>query len=440
MAAEQKTETTESSRSIKDILQDAKVTGKDDKEVSVEDLKKYDVVGFYFSAHWCPPCRRFTPMLKQAYETLRKDKADCFEVIFVSSDQTEAEANSYYNESHPWTRINWTSTTKHKRRLGAELEAGNGIPSLVLVDPKTGDTITKDGTGGFWGNTTGKGFPFKPRSFEEIMSDGAFKNKKGKEFSYADLAKDFDYVMFYFSAHWCPPCRAFTPKFIEWYKKNQSKMKAGKTFEVIFMSSDKDESQFDEYYGEMPWATTKAWKDARTDELKKMFGVNGIPSVQVIDLKTGKVAEPNGCGGRSGVTTDPDAEKFPWPKEPAGNLMMALDNINEKPVVIVMAGKEDANITKALMEVGQPYLKAGGKMEMEFAIEDGTTSDRVLAQVKNLFKMKEGETLIVTDLGKGQFFKPKEAVALDKIDKACLTKLIADFKAGADTLENTSLG
>ena len=27
-----------------------------------------DIVMFYFSAHWCPPCRGFTPILKEFYE------------------------------------------------------------------------------------------------------------------------------------------------------------------------------------------------------------------------------------------------------------------------------------------------------------------------------------------------------------------------------------
>ena len=30
-----------------------------------------DLVLYYFSAHWCPPCRQFTPMLKDFYEVTR---------------------------------------------------------------------------------------------------------------------------------------------------------------------------------------------------------------------------------------------------------------------------------------------------------------------------------------------------------------------------------
>ena len=30
---------------------------------SVADALAHDVIGLYFSAHWCPPCRGFTPKL-----------------------------------------------------------------------------------------------------------------------------------------------------------------------------------------------------------------------------------------------------------------------------------------------------------------------------------------------------------------------------------------
>jgi nucleoredoxin len=56
-------------------------------------------------------------------------------------------------------------------------------------------------------------------------------------------------VGIYFSAHWCPPCRGFTPVLTEFYNKHNK----SKNFEVIFVSSDRDEKSFSEYYHEMPW-------------------------------------------------------------------------------------------------------------------------------------------------------------------------------------------
>ena len=31
-------------------------------------LADKELILYYFSAHWCPPCRQFTPMLKDFYE------------------------------------------------------------------------------------------------------------------------------------------------------------------------------------------------------------------------------------------------------------------------------------------------------------------------------------------------------------------------------------
>ena len=54
----------------------------------------------------------------------------------------------------------------------------------------------------------------------------------------------------YFSAHWCPPCRAFTPKLAELYQEAQ---KEALPFRIAFVSSDRDEASFKEYHSTMPW-------------------------------------------------------------------------------------------------------------------------------------------------------------------------------------------
>ena len=57
-------------------------------------------------------------------------------------------------------------------------------------------------------------------------------------------------VGLYFSADWCPPSRAFTPKLAATYKTITA---AGKSFEIVFVSSDQNEASFASYYNQMPW-------------------------------------------------------------------------------------------------------------------------------------------------------------------------------------------
>ena len=68
----------------------------------------------------------------------------------------------------------------------------------------------------------------------------------------ASLVGEGKVVGLYFSAHWCPPCRGFTPKLAEFYKKFKASDKSD-LLEIVFISSDRDEKSFSEYYNEMPW-------------------------------------------------------------------------------------------------------------------------------------------------------------------------------------------
>ncbi|KAI6239556.1 Thioredoxin domain-containing protein [Aphelenchoides fujianensis] len=87
-------------------------------------------------------------------------------------------------------------------------------------------------------------------------------------------------VALYFSAGWCPPCRAYTPKLKAFYEKLAA---AGKNFEVVFVSRDRAEEDLEEYYKDhhgkwvyLPYGSPKI------QELLQQYEVKTIPTMKVI--------------------------------------------------------------------------------------------------------------------------------------------------------------
>jgi len=99
------------------------------------------IIGFYFSAHWCPPCRLFTPVLAEFYNDLISN-GEPFEIVFVSSDKSPEELMNYLKESHgDWLAV------QHGTVLAQDLKKKfqvSGIPTLIIVN-RDGDLITKNG-------------------------------------------------------------------------------------------------------------------------------------------------------------------------------------------------------------------------------------------------------------------------------------------------------
>jgi nucleoredoxin len=112
---------------------------------------------------------------------------------------------------------------------------------------------------------------------EELFGTAPLVSKTG-EVTLAEALKDAKFVCIYFSMHNCPPCREFTPIFADLYNETNS---SGKVFEVIFVSGDKTQEEYDLYYGEMPWLALPRG-DSRLPAIAKKFEVKGVPRLIVL--------------------------------------------------------------------------------------------------------------------------------------------------------------
>ncbi|CAM4800677.1 unnamed protein product [Rotaria magnacalcarata] len=94
----------------------------------------------------------------------------------------------------------------------------------------------------------------------------------------------------YFSGHWCGPSRAYTQKLAEIYKSIYENVKDN--FEIVFISSDRDQSSFDSYYNGMPWKALPFSEQTRADEIKNNYDVRTLPRLDILS-PTGEVLYSN---------------------------------------------------------------------------------------------------------------------------------------------------
>jgi nucleoredoxin len=347
-------------------------------EVSTADaLAGKGAVALYFSAHWCPPCRGFTPQLAGWYSSNLKAKG--LEVVFVSSDRDEDAFQEYFTEM-PWLALPYSDRAK-KEELSKKFKV-SGIPFLVILDAD-GKVITKDGRQALSEDPTGEEFPWKPKGLQDVLN-GAKIIGNGQELKGESLlGKVF---AFYFSAHWCPPCRGFTPQLAQWYTKDLK----SKGLEVVFVSSDKDKEQFEDYFKDMPWLALDFEDRKRKAQLSNMFGVRGIPALVIID-EDGSVITKE---GRGAVSSDPQGAKFPWYPPAVNNAKDGPGDINEVPSVVALCEtsvvEEQEAIEEVMTNVAKQYIekqKAEGEESPEFNFIIATEAAGVAPQLRKLMSL-----------------------------------------------------
>ena len=113
------------------------------------------------------------------------------------------------------------------------------------------------------------------------------------------------YVGIYFSASWCPPCRTFTPKLVDFRNANKEE------FEVVLVGADRSAKAQANYMKKykMPWLAVKH-QSLSANLLVKKMGVSGIPYL-VILAPDGSIVTKD---GRSELGRSPGKALAKWKK------------------------------------------------------------------------------------------------------------------------------
>ncbi|XP_025909065.1 nucleoredoxin-like protein 2 isoform X2 [Nothoprocta perdicaria] len=99
-----------------DVFSGRLLVDKAGRSVEAEEALQNKVVGLYFSASWCAPCRDFTPVLCGFYTELLEETEPPapFEVVFISSDHSAEEMAGYMRAMHgDWLALPFHDPYKH---------------------------------------------------------------------------------------------------------------------------------------------------------------------------------------------------------------------------------------------------------------------------------------------------------------------------------------
>jgi nucleoredoxin len=303
-----------------------------------------------------------------------------------------------------------------------------GIPTFVLID-ENGNTITTDGRKAISSDPTGVDFPWKPPTLEEALGDEFIKND-GTVVTRASLAGKK--LALYFSAHWCGPCRGFTPELVKMY--NSMKASGRDDFEFIFCSSDRDENAFKEYHSEMPWLALPFANRKGKDALSARFKVQGIPTLVTIDENGFTIATD--ARGRAGG--DPEGKEFPWAPKPVNDLSNGPGQINEIPSLCLMMEKcpasKQSEYEAMLLPLAESVFaaKATPDADPSMLFFTAKTDGGIGSQLRTMTNMGTCEAdkpqLVLLDLGAGGKYYTFPS---SDVTKESIANFVSVYQAGS---------
>ena len=95
-----------------------------------------------------------------------------------------------------------------------------------------------------------------------------------------NLIYESEIKLLYIGAEWSKPCRAFNENLLKFYNKvNRSK----NNVEIIFISCDRNEEEFNKITGDMPWCYIAFKEQGLRDIIVRHYEVIAIPCLLLLN-------------------------------------------------------------------------------------------------------------------------------------------------------------
>jgi hypothetical protein len=232
---------------------------------------------------------------------------------------------------------------------------------------------------------------------------------------------------------------------VEWYKKDLK----NKGLEVIFVSSDRDEAAFNDYFKDMPWLALDFSDRDLKDKISKSCKVQGIPSLVIFDGEFNTITTE----GRSALAGDPEGREIPWHPKPVKNLKDGPGQINEIPTLLAFLETSDAAEQKAvegtLTPIAEKYIQAAKETgeDPAFSFVMVTESSGLAPRIRGMLQLpslppapheqeKMAPRVALLDIpSDGAYYLAPEGMKLGATD---VDQFLADY--GSGKLDRMQLG
>jgi len=399
------------------------------KHTSAELVDK-EVVALYFGGKWSVPCQNFTPKLLETYNKC-KEEGKAFQVVYVSMDQNEEQFNGAFKEAGlPWLAVPYENKSR-RQQLNAAFRVRT-LPTLVMLDGK-GNLVRPDGQIAI--SSVREEFPWKPRTIAEVLASSIDvyntpAAEEGGELGTIEKdAVEGKVLGLYVSIASHPLCQKMNLKLAEHYTELLAGGLTG--FEMVFISLDKTEEAFLDFYKSMPWLAVPYANTEARDGLIKALGVTSAPGLYIVG-SDGVVINPTGL---KPFMSDKTGDGFPWHPPPYCELMLAQEAVNEEPTLIafVEGCSKDVSeeVERALKAVAtqEAEVSAVTKKKLVFAI--AKVNDPLAPQVRSVTGLGDPSVdpvVVILNLREAQSFFKADAAPTYTVDS--LKTFIAGWREG----------